>query len=223
MDCAHCIYIKINKVKLLIAEVITFGYDRFLLCLMLVIFTIVILSYIANFERSMDFTAVATKNNQLNTLGTVTYQVALQKRGNISSNETDDIKAIRNSISEQVQLLKNMTQGFARVSTQASFAALGVFLLGLTLVLYGLRLTVRATAKETSIYFKVMMWALITPVIVIIAIYQFGVVTGISLGFVNTNEPFYLISLVLCIPAGIIIFLLIAEKRVLSGYHKKQP
>jgi hypothetical protein len=203
--------------------VITFGYDRFLICSILLIFTIVILSYIANFDRSMDFTAVATKNNQLNTLSTLTDQVALQKRGNISSNETDDIKAIRNSISEQVQLLKNMTQGFARVSTQASFAALGVFLLGLTLVLYGLRLTVRATAKETSIYFKVMMWALITPVIALIAIYQFGVVTGTPLGFVNTNEPFFFISLLLLIPTGIVVFLLIAEKRVLAEFHKKQP
>ena len=191
---------------------------------MLVIFTIAILSYIANFERSMDLTAVATKNNQLNTLSTLTDQVALQKRGNISSNETDDIKAIRNSVSEQVQLLKNMTQGFARVSTQASFAALGVFLLGLTLVLYGLRLTVRATAKETSIYFKAMMWALITPVIALIVIYQFGILTGITLDItLNTNQPFFFISLLLWIPAGIIIFLLIAEKRVLAGYHKKQP
>ena len=34
-------------------------------------------------------------------------------------------------MSEEVQLLKNMTQGFAKTSTQASFAALGVFLLGM--------------------------------------------------------------------------------------------
>ena len=43
-----------------------------------------------------------------------------------------------------------MTQGFAKTSTQASFAALGIFLLGITLVLYGLRLTVRATSNVST-------------------------------------------------------------------------
>ncbi|MGB8022971.1 MAG: hypothetical protein WCF06_01485 [Nitrososphaeraceae archaeon] len=45
-----------------------------------------------------------------------------------------------------------MTQGFAKTSTQASFAALGIFLLGITLVLYGLRLTVRATSNVSTKY-----------------------------------------------------------------------
>ena len=204
---------------------IKFGYGRLLLCLVLVIFAIVILSYIANFDGSMDLMAASsssTTNSQINTIRNLTDKVALQER-NISSNQSEDIKAIKNSVSEEVQLLKNMTQGFARSSTQASFAALGIFLLGITLVLYGLRLTVRATSKETSKYFKAMMWALITPVIVIIAVYHMGVITGFHLvEFVKTDEPFYFISFLLLIPAGIIIFLIIAEQRVLSGYHKKQ-
>jgi hypothetical protein len=102
---------------------------------MLVIVAIVILSYYANFVRSNDLMAVATKDSQINTLRTFRDQVALQKT-NISSNQSEDIKAIRNSMSEEVELLKNMTQGFAKTSTQASFAALGVFLLGMTLVIY---------------------------------------------------------------------------------------
>jgi hypothetical protein len=93
----------------------------------------------------------------------------------------------------------------------------------MALVVFGLRLTVRATAKETSIYFKIMMWGLITPVIAIIAIYQIGILTGSRiLEFVKTNEPFFFISLLLWIPAGIVLFLLIAEQRILPGHHKKQ-
>jgi hypothetical protein len=103
----------------------------------LVIVAIVILSYyVANFVRSNDLMAVATKDSQINTLWTFRDQVALQKTY-ISSNQSEEFKAIRNSMSEEVQLLKNMTQGFAKASTQASFAALGVFLLGMTLVIYG--------------------------------------------------------------------------------------
>jgi hypothetical protein len=189
---------------------------------MLVIFATVILSCMVNFDTLTDFTATATKNNEVNTLVTYPDQVSSQER-NISSNQSGDIRAIKNSMSEQVHLLKNMTQAFARTSTQASFATLCVFLLGLTLLLYGLRLTVKATSKETSKYFKVMMWALIVPVIVIIAIYQFGIVAGNSLDFIEINEPFFLISLILWIPAGIVIFLLVVEKRVLVEFHKKQP
>ena len=167
--------------------------------------------------------SAAAKNSQINnTLSALTNQVAPQER-NISSNQSEDIKAIRNSMSEQVQLLRNIMQGFARSSTQNSFAALAVFLLATTLLLYGLRLTIRATSKEASAYFKVMMWALITPVIVIIVIYQFGILTGTSLGILKLSEPFFFISLLLCIPVGIILFLLIAEQRILAGNQKKQP
>src|SRR5438309_2062266 len=105
----------------------------------LVIFTIVISSCMTNFDMSIDFTAAAAENSHLNTLSTLTNQVAALQERNISSNQSnDDIKAIKNSLSEQVQILKNMTQGFAKTSTQNSFAALGVFLLGMTLLLYGL-------------------------------------------------------------------------------------
>lgn len=189
---------------------------------MLVIFATVILSCMVNLDTLKDFTATATKTSEVNTLVTYPNQVSFQER-NLSSNQSGDIRAIKNSMSEQVHLLKNMTLGFERAATESSFAALCVFLLGLTLLLYGLRLTVKATSKETSMYFKVMMWALITPVIVIIAIYQLRIVAGNSLDFIKINEPFFLISLILWIPAGIVIFLLAVEKRVLVEFHKKHP
>jgi hypothetical protein len=187
---------------------------------MLVIFATVILSCMTNFDRPMDFMAAATKNSQVNTFATLTDQVALQER-NISSNQSGDITAIKNSMSEQIQVLRNMTQAFARSSTQASFAALCVFLLGLTLLLFGLKLTMKTTSNVTSMYFKIMMLALLIPVIIIIAIYQLGIVAGINFGFTKAAEPFFFISLVLWIPTGIVIFLLVVEKRLLSEHPKK--
>jgi uncharacterized membrane protein YidH (DUF202 family) len=71
--------------------------------------------------------------------------------------------------------LKNIAQGFQITSSQIMFTTLTVFLLGVTLIIYGLRLTLRA-ARQTSRYFKAMMCALISPVIVIITAYQLGIV-----------------------------------------------
>ena len=189
---------------------------------MLVVFVIIILSHMANFDRSKELIAVSAKNSPINnTLSALTDHAAPQER-NISSNQSEDFKAIRNSMSEQVQLLRNIAQGFARSSTQASFAALCIFLLGTALLLYGLRLTLKATSKQASVYLKVMMWALIIPVIAVIAIYQFQIVSGISFGFVKITEPFFFISVLLCIPVGIVIFLLINERRILHGHQDKQ-
>jgi len=49
-----------------------------------------------------------------------------------------------------------MGQEFSRTTTQSQCAALGIFLLGIALLIDGLRLTLRATDKQTSRYFKAM-------------------------------------------------------------------
>src|SRR5262249_27062204 len=120
--------------------------------------------------------AVSAIDNQANVTSNFTGQAILQK--NLTSNQSDDIKEIRKLTSQEVQLLKVMGQEFSRTTTQSQFAALGIFLLGIALLIYGLRLTLRATDKQTSRYFKAMIWALITPVIILIAVYQIGVLLG---------------------------------------------
>ena len=82
--------------------------------------------------------------------------------------------------SEEVQLLCNLSQGFSSTAIQSQFgAALGIFLLGISLIIYliiyGLRLSLRATDKQTSSYFKKMIWGLVIPVVAVIAIYQIGI------------------------------------------------
>ena len=144
-----------------------------------------------------------------------------------ASNFTDqtilqsDIKDIKKLTSEEVQLLKSLGQEFSRTATQSQFAALGIFLLGISLIIYGLRLTLRATDKQTSRYFKAMIWALIIPVIALIAIYQLGILLGVPILTYRVNEPFFFVSILLLIPAIIIIFLLIAERRWMDRSHQK--
>lgn len=78
------------------------------------------------------------------------------KQRNITSNQSSDLREIRKLTSEEVKLLRELGQGFSRTTTQSQFAALGIFLLGIALIIYGLRLTMQATDKQTSRYFKAM-------------------------------------------------------------------
>jgi hypothetical protein len=146
-------------------------------------------------------------------------QMVLQK--NLTSTQSSDIKDIKKLTSEEVQLLKSMGQEFSKTASQSQFAALGVFLLGISLLIYGLRLTLKVTDRQTSRYFKAMIWALIIPVIALIAVYQIGVLLGGPILIYKADEPFFFISLLLLIPASIIIFLLIAERSLTVASHQK--
>ena len=143
------------------------------------------------------------------------------KQRNITSNQSSDLRDIRKLTSEEVQLLRELGQGFSRTTTQSQFAALGIFLLGISLIIYGLRLTVKATDKQTSRYFKAMIWALIIPVVALIAVYQIGILLGLPILIYKLNEPFFFVSLLLLIPATIIIILLLAEKKLVGSSHRK--
>jgi hypothetical protein len=176
----------------------------------------ILLAYVTNIDRTI--AASETTHTQLKSISNSTDQMA--RLQSLISNQSDDIKAIRNSTSAEVQLLKSIAQGAAKTSTQVMGTTLSVFLLGVTLILYGLRLTLRAP-KQTGRYFKAMMWALITPVIALIAVYQIGTLLGTPIEIYKADEPFFFISVLLLIPVAIIIFLLIAERRLMQ--HLERP
>ena len=180
----------------------------------LIISCIYSLSCLSGIDRS---TAKMATDGQTSARTNFTDQLVQQK--NSVSNQSSDIKDIKKLTSEEVQLLKTMGQGLVKTTTQASFTALGVFLIGLSLVIYGLRLTLKATDRRTSRYFKAMTWALIAPVIVLIAVYQVGLLLGNPITIYKSDEPFAFLSLILLIPAAIIVFLLIAERRLVAASH----
>jgi hypothetical protein len=169
-----------------------------------------LLGCVTNIDRSR---AISMTDDQVSATSNFTDQMVLQK--NLTSTQSSDIKDIKKLTSEEVQLLKSLGQEFSKTTTQSSFTALGVFFLGITLVIYGLRLTLKATDRRTSRYFKAMMWGLITPAIALIATYQIGI------PIYKSDDSFFLISLLLMIPAGIIIFLLIAERRLIGALNQK--
>jgi hypothetical protein len=199
-----------------VVSIFRHGHSVFFLSLLILIIGMLNLNYSTNIDRVR--TTLLT-DDQARAASNFTDQTILQK--NLTSNPSSDIKDIKKFTSEEVQLLKSLGQEFSRTTTQSQFAALGIFLLGISLIIYGLRLTLRATDKQTSRYFKAMIWALIIPVIALIAIYQIGILLGSPILIYKVNEPFFFVSLLLLIPAIIIIFLLIAERRLMGRSHQK--
>lgn len=174
--------------------------------LTLVTVNAILLTYISNGDRTLE--AALPQNNSINRLSAI-------------STQSDDIKSIRNSTSAQVQVLKSIAQGFQITSSGIMFTTLTVFLLGVTLIIYGLRLTLRAP-RQTSWYFKAMMCALISPVIVIIAAYQLGIVFRAPLEIYKIAPPLLIISLLLWIPTGVIIFLFIADNKLMRHLEHRE-
>jgi hypothetical protein len=83
-------------------------------------------------------------------------------------------------------------------------------------VIFGLRLTSR-TSPQIGRYFTIMVWALTLPVCVLIGLFQYGLITGNSpFAFLRIEEPYFLLSFLLYIPIGIVVFLLVEQKGIVQ-------
>ena len=129
------------------------------------------------------------------------------------SNQTSDIEIIKNITSTQNKVFEKMAVSITKSSTQGAITAMSVFFLGIALVVLGLRMTSRAP-QNFGKYFNLMVWALTIPVLVIIVIYQIGIVTNNPIMFYATDEPYILISSLMYIPLGIVLFMLISHSRM---------
>ncbi len=97
------------------------------------------------------------------------------------------------------------------------------FFLGISLVIFGLRLTSKV-APRIGKSMTIMVWALTLPVIILIGLFQYGVITG-NVIFTVTEEPYYLLSFLLYIPIAIVVFLLVVQKGIVQeqGAHISKP
>ena len=129
------------------------------------------------------------------------------------SNQTSELALIKNITSTQNKVFEKMATSITKSSTQGAITAMSVFFLGIALVVLGLRMTSRAP-QNFGRYFDLMVWALTIPVLVIIVIYQIGIVTNNPIMFYASGEPYILISSLMYIPLGIVLFLLISHSRM---------
>jgi competence protein ComGC len=128
-----------------------------------------------------------------------------------------DISSIRNTSSAQVETFTNVGATLAMLTTQGAYTALSVFFLGIGLVVFGLRLTTR-TSPQVGRYFTIMVWALTIPVCILVGLFQYGLITGNSpLAFLRVEQPYSLLSFLMYIPIGIVIFVLLAQHRIMHA------
>jgi uncharacterized membrane protein len=135
----------------------------------------------------------------------------------IMRDQQRDISSIRNTSSAEVDALTNMGTNLAKLTAQGAYTALSVFFLGIGLVVFGLRLTTR-TSPQIGRYFTIMVWALTVPVIILVGLFQYGLITGNSpLAFLRVEEPYSLLSFLMYVPIGIVVFMLLAQHKIMHA------
>lgn len=192
---------------------------------MIIIITICFVTFFS-FSFSFFFLAPnigAKAYAQVDNNGNDSSTLILEDMRAIMRDQQRDIASINNMTSAQVELIKNMESlqleelkdintVSTKLATQGAYTALSVFFLGIGLVVFGLRLTSKA-APRIGRSMTIMVWALTIPVIILIGLYQYGVLTGTSV-ISTSEEPYSLLSFLLYIPIAIVIFLLVEQKGI---------
>jgi hypothetical protein len=173
---------------------------------------IIIVAYAATsfFEPNIGAKAYAQEINNNSTL-------ILEDLRTIMRDQQRDIASIRNTSSADVEALTNMGTNLAKLTTQGAYTALSVFFLGIGLVVFGLRLTTR-TSPQIGRYFSIMVWALTVPVIILVGLFQYGLITGNSpLALLRVEDPYSLLSFLMYVPIGIVVFMLLAQHKIMHA------
>jgi cbb3-type cytochrome oxidase subunit 3 len=130
--------------------------------------------------------------------------------------EEKKASAQENSTAREIAILNEINLTSTKLATQGAYTALSVFFLGVALVIFGLRLTTKGITHLGK-YFTLMVWALTIPVMILISVFQVGIVTNSAVKFHETEEPFFILSFLMYIPIAIILFLLIQQKKIIRS------
>jgi len=141
----------------------------------------------------------------------------------INNMTSTEVESIKNMTSVQLEVLKDINTTSTKLAVQSAYTALSVFFLGISLVIFGLKLTSKV-APRIGRSMNIMVWALTAPVVILVGLYQYGEMTGTPLLTV-TEEPYFLLSFLLYIPIAIVIFLLVEQKGIVEDQttHISRP
>jgi cbb3-type cytochrome oxidase subunit 3 len=123
---------------------------------------------------------------------------------------------VKDMTAREIEILSEINLTSTKLATQGAYTALSVFFLGVALVIFGLRLTTKGIAHLGK-YFTLMVWALTIPVLILVSVFQVGIVTNSAVKFHETEEPFFILSFLMYVPIGIILFLLIEQKKIIRS------
>jgi hypothetical protein len=118
----------------------------------------------------------------------------------------------------EIAILSETNMTSTKPATQGVYTGLSVFILSGQCLgdIFGLRLTTKGITHLGK-YFTLMVWALTIPVMILVSVFQVGIVTNSVIKFHETDEPFFILSLLMYIPIGIILFLLIQQKKIIRS------
>jgi hypothetical protein len=141
----------------------------------------------------------------------------------INNMTSTEVESIKNMTSVQLEVLKDINTTSTKLAVQSAYTALSVFFLGISLVIFGLKLTSKV-APRIGRSMNIMVWALTVPVIILVGLYQYGEITGTPLVTV-TEEPYFLLSVLLYIPIAIVVFLLVEQRGIVQDQtnHISRP
>jgi hypothetical protein len=190
------------------------GFVSSSLISMMMIMIIIMTVYAATFFFGPNFFGAKAYAQEINNNNST---LILEDMRTIMRDQQRDIASIRNTSSADVEALTNMGTNLAKLTTQGAYTALSVFFLGIGLVVFGLRLTTR-TSPQIGRYFTIMVWALTIPVIILVGLFQYGLITGNSpLVFLRIEEPYSLLSFLMYVPIGIVVFMLLAQHKIMHA------
>jgi hypothetical protein len=92
----------------------------------------------------------------------------------ISNMTSAEVESIKNMTPAQLEVLKDINTTSTKLASQGAYSSLSVFFLGISLVIFGLRLTSKV-APQIGRSMTIIVWALTVPVIILIGLFQYGV------------------------------------------------
>ena len=195
---------------------------------MIIVITLLCAAATLLFVSNFGVKAYAQENNNNNTLILEDMRAILRDQqrdiSSIENTSSAQVEALTqmgmssaNSSSAQVEAFAQMGMSSAKLATQGAYTALSVFFLGLGLVIFGLKLTTRSSPLIGRI-FTIMVLALTLPVCFLVGFFQYGAITGNTLlNILGSGEPYFVLSFLLYIPIGIILFVMLAQKRIMHA------
>ena len=164
------------------------------------------LLFVSNFGAK----AYAQENNNNNTL-------ILEDIRAILRDQQRDISSVSNMTPAQLETLNEINDSSTKFAIQGAYTALSVFFLGIGLVIFGLRLNAKSSPKIGR-RFTLMVWALTLPVCILVGLFQYGEITGnTALTLFEGEEPYFILTFLLYIPIGILLFLLFEQRAILAA------
>jgi uncharacterized membrane protein len=177
---------------------------------MIIIITLLCAAATLLFVSNFGAKAYAQENNNNNTR-------ILEDIRAILRDQQRDISSVSNMTPAQLETLNEINDSSTKFAIQGAYTALSVFFLGIGLVIFGLRMTTKVS-PQLGRRFTLMVWALTLPVCILVGFFQYGVITGNNLlALLGREEPYLVLTFLLYIPIGILLFLLFEQKAIVAA------